>query len=113
MLVSKQLLDPIDFHSRGKNYMEDNGAQKLFSYISAKFLRQRRSLWMESPSLHLKKMMKESSLEVMCSRNYPHPKNLVVQPEGSRRLYSSAALTRGMLSNRPDPDHLDLHTHRG
>ena len=28
-------------------------------------------------------------------------------------LYSPAVLTSGMLISRPDPDHLDLHTHRG
>ena len=58
---------------------------------------------MESPSSHLERMIKESSLEVMCSRNYPQNKNLVVQPEGRMNLHSPAALTRGMFSSRPDP----------
>ena len=57
---------------------------------------------MESPSSHLARMMRESSLEMMCSRNYPHHKNLVVQPEGSIHLHSPAALTRGMFSSRPN-----------
>ncbi len=33
MLVSKQLLVPIDFHSIDKHTMEVNGDQQLFGYI--------------------------------------------------------------------------------
>lgn len=38
---------------------------------------------MEKPFSLVEKMMKDSSLEVICSRNYPYHKILVVQPEGS------------------------------
>ena len=55
---------------------------------------------MESPSSLSKKIMK-SSLEKMCIRNYQHHKNLVVQPEGSRNVYSPVASTSGMLCSRP------------
>jgi len=76
--------------------------------ISAKFQRQSCKKSVDGKPIFTFKENDGVIPRVDMLKKLPTPKNLVVQPEGSRSLYSPAGLTNGMLGSRPDPDNLDL-----